>query len=64
MGLFSKLFLVSGAFLVVYLASILQRSTPIPQLSEEWWAEGKPVVNDESIKPFRIEVPDEAREFL
>ena len=64
MGFIFKLLIVGSAFSVVYLASLLQRNTPIPRLNEEWWAEGKPVIKDESIKPFKIHVPDEVKKIF
>ena len=62
MGFVFKLFIIGSAFSAVYLASFLHRNTPIPRLNEEWWAEGKPAIKDESIKPFKIDVPDEVNQ--
>jgi hypothetical protein len=43
----------------VYVSQLFLKNPPIPQIKDQWWGDGTPKVQDESIKPFKIEVSDE-----
>lgn len=58
MGLIFKLFLLGGVLSAVWVTVLWHQEIPIPQLKDEWWAEGKPVSVDETVKPFSINIPD------
>ena len=43
----------------MYFTQLVLKDHPIPQIKDQWWADGTPKVQDESIKPFKIEFSDE-----
>lgn len=64
MGFLRKLLLIGSALGAVYISQLCLKNPPIPQLKDEWWAGGTPKVQDESIKPFKIEVSDEVCQYF
>lgn len=59
MGFLTKLLWIGSALSVVFISQLFLHTPPIPQLKDQWWADGTPTVQDESIQPFKIEVSDE-----
>jgi len=60
MGLFVKFFLAATIMGMIAVTLISQKSSPLPQIKDEWWGDDAvPQVEDESIRPFKIEIPDE-----
>lgn len=59
MGFLRKLLLIKSAITVVFIARYLLKNPVIPQLKDQWWADGSPKVQDEKITPFKIKVSDE-----
>lgn len=59
MGFINRLMVIAVMACAIMMAKILLRTPPIPKLKDEWWGEGKAVVTDPSIRPFKISVPDE-----
>ncbi|EFX69015.1 hypothetical protein DAPPUDRAFT_301203 [Daphnia pulex] len=59
MGFLHKLLLIGSALSAVYISQLFLKNPPIPQFKDQWWGEGQPRVQDESIKPFKIKVSDE-----
>lgn len=59
MGFLNKLLLIGSALSAVYISQLFLKNPPIPQIKDQWWGDGTPKVQDESIKPFKIEVSDE-----
>jgi hypothetical protein len=59
MGFLYKLLLIGSALSAVYISQLFLKNPPIPQFKDQWWGEGQPRVQDESIKPFKIKVSDE-----
>ncbi|XP_069705265.1 juvenile hormone epoxide hydrolase 1-like [Periplaneta americana] len=67
MGLLGKCLLISVALSAVgiaYLWSVLNEVPPQPQLDNKWWGVGQPRKMDESIRSFKINVPDEVLQDL
>ncbi len=58
MAFLRKLLLIGGALFAVFLAQLF-KTPPIPQIKDQWWGEGNPKLQDETIKPFQIDIPDE-----
>ena len=58
MAFIRKLLLIFGALAAIYIAQLF-KIPPIPQIKDEWWGEGNPKLQDETIKPFKIEIPNE-----
>lgn len=42
----------------------LYRIPPVPQLSNTWWGPGEPVGEDDSVRPFKINISDDVLEDL
>lgn len=49
---------ILGVLVFLELRPIFQ-VPPKPELGEKWWGPGEPGKEDTSIKPFKINVPDE-----
>ena len=64
MGFLNKLFLFGGIVSAIWLTMQWNKEVPIPDLKDEWWGEGKAVAVDETVKPFKISVPDDVGFFL
>ncbi len=59
MGFLHKLLLIGSALSAVYISQLFLKNPPIPQFKDQWWGEGQPRIQDESIKTFKIKVSDE-----
>jgi len=60
MGLFMKFFLATTAIGVIAFTLLSQKSYPLPEITDEWWGgDTVPQTEDVSIRPFKIEIPDE-----
>lgn len=59
MGFIHRLIIIVVAAGAIFIAKTLLKSPPIPHLEDEWWGGGKPVLKDQSIRPFKIEVSDQ-----
>lgn len=63
MGAIKKLIFLTGIIGTVYLAYVFNQSSdppPLPVLKDDfWWGPGEAKKVDESIRPFKIQVPNE-----
>lgn len=60
MGIFVKFFLVATITSIIAFTLIAQKSSPLPQIKDEWWGDDSvPQIEDASIRPFKIEIPAE-----
>ncbi|KAJ8877465.1 hypothetical protein PR048_021920 [Dryococelus australis] len=57
MGLLVKLVVLVVAILVGYLYMSLTAVPPVPKLESKWWGRGQPQRVDQSIRPFKINIP-------
>jgi len=65
MGIFVKFFLVATITSIIAFTLIAQKSSPLPQIKDEWWGDDSvPQIEDASIRPFKIEIPAEVIEDL
>ncbi|KAJ8877463.1 hypothetical protein PR048_021918 [Dryococelus australis] len=60
MGLLVKLVVLLVAILVGYLYMSLTAVPPVPKLESKWWGRGQPQRVDQSIRPFKINIPQKA----
>lgn len=58
MGFLRKLLLIKSAITAVFIARYLLTYPPVPELKDQWWADGSPKLQDEKITPFKIKVSD------
>ena len=55
-----KFFLATTAIGVIAFTLLSQKSYPLPEITDEWWGgDTVPQTEDVSIRPFKIEIPDE-----
>ncbi|XP_049789742.1 juvenile hormone epoxide hydrolase 1-like [Schistocerca nitens] len=59
MGLLGKIVVASLVIVVALFWAKLNETAPPPVLRSEWWAQGQPQAVDTSIRPFKINVPDQ-----
>lgn len=63
MGVIKKFLFLSGIAVTVYLAYVFNKGSdppPLPVLKADfWWGPGEARKVDESIRPFKIQVPNE-----
>lgn len=64
MAFLRKLLLIGSALSAVLIAQLLLKTAPIPQLKDQWWADGSATSKDESIRPFKIKISDEVKIIL
>ncbi|XP_063219742.1 juvenile hormone epoxide hydrolase 1-like isoform X2 [Bacillus rossius redtenbacheri] len=64
MGLLAKLVVLLAAILVGYLYKTLNTVPSMPKLESKWWGRGQPQRVDQSIRPFKINIPQKTLDDL
>ncbi|XP_030766077.1 juvenile hormone epoxide hydrolase 1-like [Sitophilus oryzae] len=59
MGSVGRFVAFSGLLVIAYFFLKSSKIPPVPTIEETWWGPGSPKKEDATIKPFKINVPDE-----